>query len=237
MAEVRPMSGTDHTGQAPEKGHRRRLRERFRAVGRRGFADHEMLELLLTYAVPRRDTKPLAKALMRSFGSIAGVLDQPAEKLEAIAGLGPDSSTLVGLVRSCVERYFEHGVTRAKRIEGPDDIARFVRARLGPEQRECVVMLCLNDDNRLIHHAIVVEGTANRVVLYPREIVREALLHNATGMILVHNHPAGDAVPSEEDHRLTKRIRDVAEQLDIRFLDHLIVGAGRTFSLLTGKSI
>lgn len=237
MADVRPTSATVPSSPAPEKGHRRRLRERFRAVGRRGLADHEMLELLLTYAVPRRDTKPLAKALMRSFGSFAGVLDQPAEKLEAVSGIGPDSSALVSLVRSCVERYFEHGVTRAKRIEGPDDIARFVRARLGPEQRECVVMLCLNDDNRLIHHVTVAEGTANRVALYPREVVREALLHNATGMILVHNHPAGDAVPSEDDHRVTKRIQDVTGQLGIRFLDHLIVGEDRMFSLLTGKAL
>jgi DNA repair protein RadC len=218
-------------------GHRRRLRERFRAVGRRGLSDHELLELLLTYALPRRDTKPLAKTLLRSFGGFTGVLDQPAGKLEAVSGIGPDSSALVALVRSCVERYFEHGVTKAKRIEGPDDIAQFVRMRLGPEQRECVMLLCLNDDNRLIHHAIVVEGTANRVALYPREIVREALLHNATGMILVHNHPAGNAVPSEEDHRMTKRIEDVTEQLGIRFLDHLIVGEGRTFSLLTGKAL
>jgi DNA repair protein RadC len=179
----------------------------------------------------------LAKTLLRSFGGFTGVLDQPAGKLEAVSGIGPDSSALVALVRSCVERYFEHGVTKAKRIEGPDDIAQFVRMRLGPEQRECVMLLCLNDDNRLIHHAIVVEGTANRVALYPREIVREALLHNATGMILVHNHPAGNAVPSEEDHRMTKRIEDVTEQLGIRFLDHLIVGEGRTFSLLTGKAL
>lgn len=221
----------------PVLGHRRRLRERFRAVGRRGLADHEMLELLLTYAVPRRDTKSLAKTLLRSFGGFTGVLDQPPEKLEAVSGIGPESSALVTLVRSCVERYFEHGVTKAKRIGGPDDIVRFVRAHLGPEQRECVMLLCLNDDNRLMHHAIVAEGTANRVTLYPREIVREALLHNATGVILIHNHPAGDAVPSEDDHQMTKRIQDVTEPLGIRFLDHLIVGEDRTFSLLTGKAL
>lgn len=124
-----------------------------------------MLELLLTYAVPRRDTKPLAKALLRAFGSFSAVLDQPAEKIEEISGIGPDSSVLVKVVRSCVERYFERGVMRARRIESADDIARFVRAHLGPEQRECVMLMCLNDENRLIHHAKVAEGTANRVAL------------------------------------------------------------------------
>ena len=221
----------------PCKGHRRRLRERFRAVGRRGLADHEMLELLLAYAVPRRDTKPLAKALLRSFGSFSAVLDQPSEKIEAVSGIGPDSAMLVNLVRCCVERYFERGLMKARRIESADDIARFVRAHLGPEQRECVMLLCLNDENRLIHHAKVAEGTANRVALYPREVVREALLHNATGLILIHNHPAGGAVPSEHDHRVTKRIQELASQLEIRFLDHLVVGQDRTFSLLTGKTV
>lgn len=222
---------------APGKGHRRRLRERFHAVGRRGLADHEMLELLLSYAVPRRDTKPLAKALLRSFGSFSAVLDQPPEKIEAVAGIGPDSSVLVKLVRSCVERYFERRVMKARRIGSADDIARFVRAHLSPEQRECVMLLCLNDENRLIHYATVAEGTANRVALYPREVVREALLHNATGLILVHNHPACGAAPSEHDHRMTKRIQELAAQLEIRFLDHLVVGQDRTFSLLTGKVV
>jgi DNA repair protein RadC len=219
------------------KGHRQRLRQRFRAVGRRGFADHEMLELLLTYAVPRRDTKMLSKSLLRSFGSFSGVLDQPTEKLQAVAGIGPDSAVLVQLVRCCVERYFERGVAKARRIESADDIARFARAHLGPEQRECVMLLCLNDDNRLIHHATVAEGTTNRVALYPREVVREALLHNATGLILVHNHPAGEVVPSEEDHKMTKRIQELATQLEIRFLDHLIVGQNAAFSLLSGRVV
>ncbi len=217
------------------RGHRHRLRERLRKVGRHGLADHELLELLLTYAVPRRDTKAQAKTLLRLCGGFTGVLDQPPEKLETVSGIGPESSTLISLMKACMERYFEHGVTKAKRIEGPPDIVQFLRASLGSEQRECVMLLCLNDENRLIHHAIVAEGTANRVALYPREVVREGLLHNATGIILVHNHPAGDALPSDEDHTMTKRLQDITEPLGMRFLDHLIVAPRQTFSLLTGK--
>lgn len=237
------MTGeTGATGGVPSTrmtgtGHRHRLRERFRAVGRRGLAEHELLELLLTYAVPRKDTKPIAKALLRSFGSIAAVLDQPTERIVAVSGIGPQSAVLFALVRSCVSRYFEHGVVRTRRIDGVEDVARFLRVHLGSEQRECVMLLCLNDNNRVIHHAIVAEGTANRVALYTREIVREALLHNATGMILVHNHPAGDAIPSEDDHWVTKRVQEAVSQLDIRFLDHLIVGQDKTFSLMTGKAV
>jgi DNA repair protein RadC len=196
-----------------------------------------MLELLLTYALPRRDTKPLAKTLLKSFGSFAAVLAQPAANIETVAGLGPKSSGLVLLVRACVERYFERGVMQARRIESADEIARFVRAHLGAEQRECVMLLCLNDENRLIHYATIAEGTANRVALYPREVAREALLHNATGLILVHNHPAGEAVPSENDHQMTKHLQALATQLEIRFLDHLIVGQNAAFSLLTGKVV
>ena len=219
------------------KGHRKRLRDRFRAVGRRGLSDHEMLELLLTYAVPRKDTKPLAKDLLRAFGSFSAVLDLPVERIEAVAGIGPDSSTLVSLVRSCVERYFERDLMKARRIGAADDIAQFIRAHLGSEQKECVMLLCLNDDNRLIHHSTVAAGTANRVALYPREVVREALLHNATGVILAHNHPAGEAVPSENDHKVTRRIQDLTAQLEIRFLDHLIVGQNEAFSLMTGRVV
>jgi DNA repair protein RadC len=196
-----------------------------------------LIELLLTYAVPRQDTKPLAKALLRGFGSFSAVLDQPAEKLETVAGVGPESAVLLNLVQACVERYCEHRVKRARRIGAADDVARFVRAHLGPEQRECLMLLCLNDDNRLVHHATVAEGTTNRVAIYPREIVRVALLHNATGVILVHNHPAAEAVPSEQDHKVTKRIQSLADELGIRFLDHLVVGQDRVFSLLTGKAV
>ena len=217
------------------RGHRRRLRDRFLKSGRRALADYELLELLLTYVIPRRDTKPIAKALLKKYRSFNSVLDQPTDRSESIEGIGPQSSAFLALIRSCIERYLEHKVERTKSISSPEDVAHFVRIQLGSRQRECLMVLYLNDSNRLIHHTVVTEGTVNRTAFYPREIVQKALIHNATGLIIVHNHPSGDPIPSERDHGITKKLEKITKEFDIKVRDHLIVTPEKTFSLKTGK--
>ena len=223
----------------PEKdhrhGHRSRLRTRLLKAGREAFADYELLELLLTYALPRRDTKVLAKDLVERFGSFAAVLDQPRERLLEVEGVGPQTATFLLTVRSAMARYFEQGVEHAETISSPEDVADFVRVHIGANERECLSILCLNDANRLVHHVTVIEGTVDRAPFYPREILKAALLHNATGLIMVHNHPSGDPVPSENDHTITHKLRELADEFAIRLLDHLIVTPRNTFSLTTGK--
>ena len=148
---------TDH-----RHGHRGRLRERLLKAGRKAFADYELLELLLTYAIPRKDTKPIAKRLLKRFGSFAAVFDQPRERLLEIKGVGPQTCTFLFAIREFMVRYLEQEVEYAKTISSPEDIAEFVRTHLGTAQRECLMILYLNDANRLAHHVIVYEGTVAR---------------------------------------------------------------------------
>jgi DNA repair protein RadC len=218
-----------------KEGHRNRLRKRFLKGGRSAFPDYELLELLLTYVIPRRDTKSTAKNLLRKFRSFNSVLNQPKDKLEAVDGVGRQASTYILVIRACIERYFEHRVERRKSISSTEEVMQFVRAQLGAKQRECLMAIYLTDNNRLLHHSIITEGTVNRTAFYPREILRQGIAYNATGLILVHNHPQGQPVPSEHDFEMTRKLQEVAAQLDIRLLDHLIVTGLEAYSIKTGK--
>jgi DNA repair protein RadC len=169
-------------------GHRSRLRARLLKAGREALADYELLELLLAYAIPRKDTKALAKSLVERFGSFAAVLDQPRERLLEVKDVGPQTVTFLLAIRSAMARYFEQEVEQAETISSPEDVANFVRVHIGANQRECLMALCLNDANRLLHHVTVIEGTVDRAPFYPREILKAAILHNATGLIMVHRH-------------------------------------------------
>jgi DNA repair protein RadC len=216
-------------------GHRSRLRARLLKAGREAFADYELLELLLAYAIPRKDTKTLAKILVERFGSFAAVLDQPREKLLEVEGVGLQTVTFLLALRSAMSRYLEQDVERSETIASPEDVADFIRVQVGANQRECLTILCLDDAKHLLHHVTVIEGTVDRAPFYPREILKVALLHNATGLILVHNHPSGEPVPSENDHLITRRLRDLAAEFTIQLHDHLIVTPRTAFSLATGK--
>jgi DNA repair protein RadC len=176
------------------EGHRDRLRQRFLKGGRRALPDYELLELLLTYVIPRRDTKSIAKDLLHGHRSFNSVLSQPKDILEAVEGLDEKTSTFIQVVRACIERSLEQRVERRKRISSSQEVMQFVRAQLGGKQRECLMALYLSDSNRLLHHAVITEGTVNKTDFYPREIVRQSLIHNATGLIIVHNHPGGEPV-------------------------------------------
>ena len=216
-------------------GHRNRLRTRLTKAGRKAFADHELLELLLTYTIPRKDTKQLAKKLIDRFGSFAAVFDQPKERLLQIEGIGTQTSVFLSAIRASLTRYLEQKVENARTISKPEDVAEFLRVHLGANQRECLMILCLNDANRLVHHDVVIEGTVNKAPFYPREVIKTALLHNATGLIMVHNHPSGDPTPSENDHRITGMMEELVKEFNIKFHDHLIVTPRNALSLKTGK--
>ncbi|MBW2650706.1 MAG: DNA repair protein RadC [Deltaproteobacteria bacterium] len=216
-------------------GHRGRLRERLLKTGRQAFADYELLELLLTYTIPRKDTKPIAKRLLNRFGSFAAIFDQTGEQLQEVEGVGPQTAVFLFAIREVMVRYLEQEVEYAETISSPEDIAGFVRTHLGATPRECLMILYLNDANRLTHHVIVSEGTVDRAPFYPREILKTALLRDATGLIMAHNHPSGDPIPSENDHIITSRMEKLAAEFEIKVLDHLIVTPHRVFSLKTGR--
>lgn len=216
-------------------GHRQRLRDRFLRSGREGFPDYELLELLLTYSLPRINTKPLAKALLHEFGTIVNVFKQPNERLQEIQGIGPKTITFFRVFQDCLTRCMEVQVENQQSISGPEDLFAFVRMHLGSRTTECIYVLYLNQARRIIHQTEVAAGTVDRAPFYPRELLKPALILNATGMILVHNHPEGQPVPSDLDLEMTRKLEDLAALFDIKLLDHLIVTQQQAYSIKTGK--
>jgi len=216
-------------------GHRRRLKERFLNAGRKSLADYELIELLLTYAIPRVDTKPTAKALLQRFKTIFNVLQQSDERLLEIEGIGPKTVTLFHVVHACLTRATETAVEYRETVSKPEDIFAFIRLHLGPGTTECLHALYLDDARHIVHYQEVATGTVNRVSLYPREVLKPALIHNATGLILVHNHPDGQPIPSEHDLEMTRKLEDLSGEFGIKLLDHMIVTKLQAYSIKTGK--
>lgn len=213
--------------------HRKRLRDRFQKAGVDGLNDYELLELLLTYALARKDVKPIAKDLVKRFGSVSGVLDAERKELEQVEGMGSISATLIRLVKELCGAYLGEGIKRKKDVlSSPRSVADFARLKLAGLSHEAFMVIYLNVKNEVLHYENLQEGTVDHVVVYPRRIIEAALSHHASGLILVHNHPSGNTDPSEEDKQLTRQIIKAAGTLDIKVLDHIIVGKGGYFSFM-----
>jgi len=212
--------------------HRKRLRERFQKTGAVGMHDYELLELLLTFSIPRRDVKPVAKKLISKFGSLSGVLDADQKELEKLNGIGSMSASLISLVRELYCTYLAEGMKARDVVSSPKAVIDFSRVKLSGLSNEAFMVIYINVKNEVIDYALLQEGTLDNVAVYPRRIIESALSHHASGVILVHNHPSGNPAPSKEDKLLTKEITDAAYALDIRVLDHLIVGKDGYFSFM-----
>lgn len=217
---------------APDNsGHRARLRQRLLDAGGDAFADHELLEYLLALALPRRDTKPLAKALLARFGGLGGVLAAEARTLLAFDGLGETSVAAIKIVQAILARR-----TRAEVIDRPvlgnwQALLDYLHVLLAGATREAFHVLHLNTRNELIHAQKMSEGTIDEAAVHIREVIKAAMDAGAAAMILVHNHPSGDPAPSRADIELTRRIADAAKRLDIAVHDHIIIGAKGYVSL------
>ncbi len=218
----------------PEKphylGHRKRLRERFEKSSADGLQDYEILELLLGYAIPRRDVKPIAKDLMRKFGGFSGVLDADLKALEAVAGLGERSAMLLKLVKEVSAAYLGEKMREKDFLSSPEAVVDFARMKLAGLPQECFMIVHLNTKNEVIAHEVLQEGTIYHAVIYPRKIVESALERRAANLILVHNHPSGHCEPSPEDKRITRELALAVKSIEVKILDHLIVGKAGHFS-------
>lgn len=214
----------------PYEGHRERLREKFRNTGFEGFHDYEVLELLLTYAIPRKDTKPIAKALISRFKTLKDVLDAEIEKLTEIEGLGENAALFLKVIREVIVKYFQVKALEQKIFRTLDELVDYLRAVIGGNNNEVVHVLYLNSKNELIHAETLSEGTVSEAVAFPRKIVEGALRHRATSVILAHNHPGGLPEPSESDDRLTEAVRRALETVDISLQEHVIITRDGYFS-------
>lgn len=207
-------------------GHRERLRARFLKGGPDAVADYELLELLL-FAIPRLDTKPLAKRLIGRFGSFAAVLAAPVEDLRAVPGMGDGAVTALKVAQAAAVRLVAAELREAPVLNAWDKLMDYLQAVLAREPVEHVRVLYLDSRNRLKADEAQARGTVNHTPFYPREVVRRALELQATALIVVHNHPSGDPTPSRADIEMTRELQRAAAALGLVVHDHVIVGNGR----------
>ena len=212
-------------------GHRRRIRERFRLDGIEGFAPHEVLELLLFYARARGDVNPLAHRLLDTFGSLKGVLEAPVDQLCAVEGVGEETATLISLMVPLFRRYEMCLCEEQKRLVRFSDVQEYCRALLIGLRRERFYVISVSAKMRVLGQRIVGEGSLAEVPAYPRLVVETALNYNAYGVILCHNHPGGEAVPSLGDVDVTRALESVLSKLGIALMDHIIVADGESYSM------
>jgi DNA repair protein RadC len=213
-------------------GHRARMREKLLGRGPNALADYELLEMLLFYAMPKGDTKPLAKALINHFGSFPAVLTAQRKELLAFSGLKEHGIAALKLVHASALRLVKADLMESPILNNWERLADYLHAVLGRERTEQFRVLFMDSKNRLIRDELLGRGTVNHTPVYPREVLKRALELQAMAIILVHNHPSGDPSPSEEDIVMTQEIKAATAILQITLHDHVIVGNGRLFSLL-----
>lgn len=215
-----------------QAGHRERLRKRYLQAGEDGFADYDLLELLLTYAVARRDVKAPARELMTRFHDLASIMEADIAELSQVPGLGERSALLIVLIRDFCTRYLETKTQNTDLLDSMDALKDYAKMKMTPCRNEEMMLVCLDVKNHVITNRIISRGTVDSTVVYPRDIAAEALRCQASGIILIHNHPSGVTEPSRSDRVFTKQIRDALRPLDIRLLDHLIVSRSDVYSFL-----
>ena len=219
IAESRDESETD----LYYLGHRDRLKKKVMTFGSDTLQDYELLELLLTYAIPRKDVKPLAKELIRSFGSLAAVVTASHEELKRIKGIKDSSAVLISSVRSMALRIAKSRFDSGSVIKDWNALLEYCQIDMGQKKNECLRIIFLDARNQLIKDEILQNGTINQTPVYPREIAKRALELGAASIVMVHNHPAGDMRPSKNDIQMTKAVQKALTVLDINLIDHVII--------------
>ncbi len=210
---------------SPHAGHRRRLRERFRKTGPEGLPDYELLEMVLFNAIPRRDTKQLAKDLLKAcHGSFAEVINAPDSHLQSVAGVTDSVIGEFRMLQAVALRLAKSGFVKKPALSSWPQVLDYLRLAQGFEQREQFRILFLDKKNMLIADEVQGRGTVDHTPVYVREVVKRALELSASAIILVHNHPSGDPTPSRADIDMTRMIVSVAKPLGIEVHDHVIVG-------------
>jgi len=228
MSDSSPPNPLDSPGlaEAPPHyhGHRERLRARFLEAGSDAVTEYELLELILFRAIPRRDVKPLAKALIAKFGSFAEVVSAPVSRLREIDGLGDSAITEIRIVQAAASRLARGQMKSKAVLSSWSTVLDYCRTAMAFADKEQFRILFLDKRNQLIADELQQVGTVDHTPVYPREVVKRALELSATAIILVHNHPSGDPTPSRADIQMTQSIVEIAKPLGISVHDHIIVG-------------
>jgi len=232
MDEVKsPLPLKDAAVPAAHTGHRKRLLSRFSENGLGALHLHEIVELILTFTIQRRDTKPLARELVRRYRSLSALLNAAPDELEKVNGIGGQSATLFSLIREIMAYCLKEKYARKSIIAHRHDAEEYLRFHFGGRRDEYVAALFLGNRNQVLETEIIAEGTVNQCAVYPRSIVEKALRCGAVAIIIAHNHPGGGLKPSEADWTLTGRVFTICKLLDIPLLDHLIIAQQEVVSL------
>jgi len=233
-----PAKTTTDKSAEDHKGHRERVRQRFLKVGGDAFEDYELLEMVLFLAIPYKDTKPLAKALLREFGSFSAVFSASHARLSKFPGLSASSAANLKVIQSVAARFGREGIDVQKPILSSwQELIDYCRSAMAYESVEQFRILFLDKKNRLIADEVQQVGTVDHTPVYPREVIRRTLELSASALILVHNHPSGDPAPSAADVRMTRDIAEIAKQMGIVLHDHIIIGRSGHSSLRGMKLI
>lgn len=215
----------------PHDGHRARLLDRFVNNGIGALHPHEIIELLLTFTIPRRDTKPVARNLLTKFRTVTSIINASPEELKAVEGIGDRSASLFALIKEliayCLKEKYEHQSIISHR----KDVEEYLRFCFGQRRDEYVACIFLDNANHVLQTDIISEGTVNQCAVYPRTIIDKALRCGAASMVLAHNHPGGGLNPSEADWLITERLISIGKLLDIPLMDHIIISPHKVVSL------
>ncbi len=214
-------------GDAPDYlDHRRRVREKFLTQGADALADYELLELVLFGPIPRRDVKPLAKALIRRFGSFADAIAAPPERLREVEGVGEAAIAALKTIEAAAVRLAKGRIVNRPALSSWEALLDYCTASMGRAETEEFRVLFLDRKNVLVAEEVHQRGTVDHTPVYPREVVKRALELSASALILVHNHPSGDPTPSRADIAMTREVAAAAKALKIDLHDHLVIGRG-----------
>ena len=206
-------------------GHRQRLKEKFHRNGIDAFTDSEVLELLLILGTPRKDCKEQARALLKKFGSLANVLESPAEELQQVRGVGPNNSFAIHFLHGVARRYLKNRLQEKHYLHSSRQVTDYLLHSMRDLKQEVFTAIFLDASHAIIDTREVSRGTVAANTVYPRELVKMALERNAAAMVVAHNHPSGSIEPSAQDHKLTRTLYLACSFMNIRLLDHLIIGS------------
>lgn len=217
------------------EGHRERLKNRFFTSGLDGFAPHEVLELLLTFAIPQKDVNPIAHQLIDTFGSLSGVLNAAPEELRRVPGVGMNASALLSLMPQLLGYYQRDGMCAKPQLRNLMQAGNYCKTLFYGKKKEQFYLICLNAQGQLISPVLLHEGTIDETVVYPRHVVEAALRHNAHAVLISHNHPGGTLMPSYGDYESTRAVMNALAAIDVRVIDHIIVAGGEVASMAQSK--
>jgi len=212
------------------EGHRQRLRERFLSSGLDGFHDYEVIEILLTLAMPRKDCKDAAKEALSRFKTLQGVLEASPQELCRVAGIGPKNLFGIKLIKAVADRYLKKKLIHKDAINDSKALFDYLYHSIGDKNREFFKVIFLDSKNQVIAADTLSEGTLTASSVYPREVIQQALRHDAAALIFAHNHPSGDPKPSSEDVAITRQLVFACKTMGLVAHEHIVIGDNRYYS-------